>query len=97
MTLKTQTEFGESLNLTVATQVMAISGSKACFVKFMSGGKLIRKSFGGFSAEQYKWADKKAQELKLLTGAEIITHQENCDREHSVIYTCNDNLVGVSS
>ena len=92
MSLQTQTEFGISLNLTVATQVMKFGGSEACFVKFLSDGKLIRKSFGGFSAEQYKWADKKAQELKLLTGADIIAHREFCDRRHAVLYSCNTKL-----
>lgn len=97
MPLQTQTEFGQSLNLTVATQVMKISGTKACFVKFLSDGKLIRRSFGGFSARQFRWADKKAFELKMLTGADIITHPDDCDREHPVLNPCNKRDASLSS
>lgn len=90
MALKTQTDFGESLELTVTTQVMKISGSLACFVKFYAGDNLIRKSFKGFAPEQFKWADESAFALKRLTGATIVTHAtDECDRQHQWGHKCN--------
>ena len=92
MTLKLQTDFGQTLDLNVTTQVMKVSGTFACFVKVNSGDKLIRKSFKGFGPEGFKWADDQAQTLKLLTGAEVVHHATNeCDRGHGKINKCNTN------
>ena len=89
MTLHTQTEHGASLDLVVTTQTMAVAGTFACFVKIHSNGKLIRKSFGGFRPEQFKWADDSAQTLKMLTGAFIKRHDYVCDRRHAWNHKCN--------
>jgi hypothetical protein len=88
--MQTQTDFGQTLNLNVATQVMKINGVSSCFVKVSSGSNLIRKSFKGFGPESFKWADEQAQTVKLLTGADIIYHATNeCDRNHPVGRNCN--------
>lgn len=89
MSFKTQTEYGESLNLEIHTQVMRVAGTLACFVKVSSKGNLIRRSFGGFSPQQFKWADEQAQTLKILTGATVVPHTYKCDREHPVTHGCN--------
>ena len=89
MTLKLQTNFGETLDLNITTQVMKISGAYVCFVKVNSGSQLIRKSFGGFQPNQFKWADEQAATLKMLTGATIKFHQNECNRRHGKINHCN--------
>ena len=90
MTLKLQTDFGQTLDLNVSTQVMRISGSDGCMVKFSSGSQLIRKSFMGFGAESFKWADAQVVSLRLLTGATIKSHAtDECNRNHPVANKCN--------
>ena len=90
MSLKLQTDFGETLDLNVTTQVMKVSGSWGCMVKFSSGSRLIRKSFMGFGAENFKWSDEQVVQLHLLTGATIKWHDsQDCDRNHPVANKCN--------
>ena len=87
MALSSQTSFGESLELTVSTQV--IDG--VCYTQFKSGGKLIRKSMFGFGPQQFKRADDAATNIVMLTGAKRIDHSSiYCDRTHKGV-KCNNN------
>ena len=98
MSLKPQTDFGETLDLNVATQVMKISGSFACFVKVFSGDKLIRKSFMGFGAGGFKWADEQMMTLHALTGATWKVHDtDDCNRNHPVANKCNTHDADLTS
>ena len=87
-----QTSFGNSLELTVSTQV--ISG--VCYTMFKSGGKLIRKSMFGFGPQQFKRADDAVTNIVLLTGAKRIDHSSiYCDRTHKGV-RCNQSDVMMS-
>jgi len=94
MGLQLQTDFGESLDLTVSTKVLPSDG--VCYVMFKSGKKLIRKVMFGYGPEGFKRADDAAQSLRMLTGARIIRHDTDyCDRTHSG-YACNTNDIAMN-
>lgn len=93
--MERQTEFGQSLDLKIYTQVMKIGGTEALFIRFTSGTKLIRKSFIGFGLQQFKRIDEQVRIIAAHTGAEIVHHQsDDCDRRHSG-RMCNTNDAGL--